>query len=762
MNRSSNKDQFPNPRPMWLASVAGTGVTPESENIHGAFRGTFDLEYKDRVRIRLLAAHWYHAHIDGEFLAEGPPRFHPDHPEYEVFDLELPAGHHVLTIQAHAQRVALQTLLANEIPPFVLADIAHDDAPINISWKCKHLEAWERSGIRRSGLQGWVEQYNANKNIEGWHLADFDDTPWESPVAVDPFWKTLSLADIAPVGVGEITPGLMDEGMMAGQFRYLLDDIAIGFYGRDQDASPETATGRWYRFDLGRVRLGRPKLRIKAPKDAMIEVGISEALLRGRVLPWVYLSNSSSVWVDRHISRGGEHVYETFVPRGGRFLEVHIEGPPAEVELLQCQYMQRGYFGGPPADFLSGDDKLDTIWNAGVETLRACAEDAIVDTPVRERGQWTGDTLSVGLELVTTLYEDHRLIARAMRQIAQCAREDGLLPALTPGANRVCLLSYAAVWHEAAWNYYLRTGQTAHLHELLEPARASLRFFSNLLTEDGFTPGKELTFIDWGYIRGWDGVDLATHLFLRRGLRASISWFQFLNLPEDVKDCKDLLQRLDTFLEREIGAESPKELGYHITALAYTEGLLPHLERAFVVDYLKSHIMSCFPNNPDGPRLSSPAVSNPNIMTPYFSHFVFPILIENGEMDFVLQQIRHCWGWSLSEGRTTLTEVFDTHWTHSHHWSACPTWILSQHCLGLRPAFHLGRNHWEFVFEPGTLEGCTGKFPGGVHVQWKRSATGVEWMCSSPDPIAIHDTKGLLGETVLEGEKEIRLKLENV
>lgn len=747
---------------MWLASTIGKGITPESENIHGAFRGSFELEQPATVRIRLLAAHWYHAHLDGGFLNEGPPRFHPDHPEYEVFERKLPAGAHVLAVQAHAQCVPLQTLLANETPPFVMAEITVNGSPVPISWKCRHLEAWERSNIRRSGLQGWVEIYNANNRIEDWRALRFDDGDWEAPQDVELFWKSLTQARIAPVGLHEITPKPMADGYMDGHFRYYLDDIAIGFFARGQEAEGESATGRWYRFDLGRVRLGRPRLRIKAPKDAVIEVGISETLLRGRVLPWVYLSNSSSVWVDRHISSGKPEIYETFVPRGGRYLEVHIEGPPAEVELLECQYMDRGYFKNPEGAFQSGDEMLDRVWHAGVETLRACAEDAIVDTPVRERGQWTGDTLSVGLELVTSLYEDHRLIGRAMKQIAQCARKDGLLPGLTPGANRVYLLSYACVWHEAAWNYHLRTGERSHLHELADACRNSLQFFSDFLTDQGFPPGRELTFIDWGYIRGWDGVDLATHLFFRRALRASISWFQYLGAPADVVKAEQIMKRLDVFLRKEIGTSAPDELGYHITTLAHGEGLLPHVATADVIAYIKEHIMRCFPNNPDGPRLSSPAVTDPTIMTPYFSHFVFPLLIENGEMDFVLQQIKQCWGWSLSEGRTTLTEVFDTHWTHSHHWSACPTWILSQYGLGLRPAFHLSENHWEFMLNPGSLESCSGSFPGGVEIDWKRTPSGISWNCTTKAPIVIHDNTGRTGHEMVHIKDQVSLTLRDV
>ena len=66
-------------------------------------------------------------------------------------------------------------------------------------------------------------------------------------------------------------------------------------------------------------------------------------------------------------------------------------------------------------------------------------------------------------------------------------------------------------------------------------------------------------------------------------------------------------------------------------------------------------------------------------------------------MDFVLDQYRKCWGWILSEGRTTLLEVFDTRWSHCHQWSACPTWQLSRYGLGLHPRFDWGADHFDLA-----------------------------------------------------------------
>jgi alpha-L-rhamnosidase len=730
--------------PLWLKQTTLSAIRPTDPDIHAAFRAKFQLPAPSEVEICLLGAHWYHAFLDAEFLSEGPARFHPDHPEYEIRRVHLPAGSHVLAIHAQCQGIATQTLLADVIPPFVIAAVRVDRKDVPLTWKAHHLDAWQRTTLRRSGLQNWFEDLDLAKLPRDWQSPEFDDSEWHTPEPVAPFWKSLQPLDLAPIRERDIAPPLIASGLLAGSFAAYRDDIPITFFTRELNPPREAASGRWWRFDLGRVRLGRANLRLHAPPGTRVEVGMSETIQHGRVFPWVPLSNSSSVWVDRFTTNAEQDALEPFVPRGGRFLEVHAEAPPDTLALIGFTFIDRGYFDDSPASLVSGDSQLDRIWHAGVETLRACAEDALVDTPVRERGQWTGDTLSVGLELVATLYEDSRLILRAMRQIAQCAREDGLVASLTPGANRIFFTSYACAWQESVWNYHLRTGYTAHLEELADAGRANLAYFENRFGDDGLDVGQELTFIDWGYLPPKGEPDFATHLFLRRALKNSIHWFEHINATADAQRARDFLQRLDNFLARELSTRSLQQLGYHTVALALGQGLLPGHLADGAISFLKQHILSCFPNDPTAPRLSSPTVNHPRLFTPYFSHFVFPVLIANGEMDFVLDQIRHCWGWALAGDRTTLLEVFDVHWSHCHHWSGCPTWLLSQHLLGLRPAFHLGPRHYEFRFAPGSHPAAQGSLPGGITIAWQRHARGIRWQCTANAPITIHDTSGRL------------------
>src|SRR5437868_7437005 len=82
--------------PAWLA-----GEQARRPDTHVAFRGSFSLLKSTVVQFNILGASWFTAWIDGEFLSEGPARFAPDYPEYEITRAVLPAGKHAVAALVH-------------------------------------------------------------------------------------------------------------------------------------------------------------------------------------------------------------------------------------------------------------------------------------------------------------------------------------------------------------------------------------------------------------------------------------------------------------------------------------------------------------------------------------------------------------------------------------------------------------------------------------------------------------------------------------
>ena len=514
------------------------------------------------------------------------------------------------------------------------------------------------------------------------------------------------------------------------------------------------------------MRLSRPKFVLELPAGAIVEFAYSESLYHGRVSPWITLSTSDSYNLDHFVARGGKQEFFPLHPKGGRFVEVHILAPEKDIRFIEEKFMERTYYGQPEGDFHCNDGLLNIIWNTGIETYRACSEDALIDNPTRERGQWIGDMGVGGMQIGSAGYSDIRICRRGLVQSAQCAREDGMVAGLCPGGEGY-LSSFSAQWVPACLNYYRLTGDRSLLVELYPAAERNIKSFQGYMNDWGVSNEAGWAFIDWGYVPNPEPADMGLNLHYCMALQSMVKWSTILNKTGRMAEYEKLLASISGIIQKwflqhiEAGQYQWERIGYHRTVLGMLAGFIPEDRKKEAVAYIKKHILSCFPNNPDAPRLSDPGANNPQLITPYFSHFAFQVLIEQDEMEFVLDQYRKCWGWALEGGRTTWVEVFDTRWSHCHQWAGSPTWQLSRYVLGLHPAFDQGPKRFELDLHTGDLARAEGKIPlpDGkiIEVKWQKVNNTIQFEVNTPEPVTIRIPRDLKASK--KGDIEVREKL---
>ncbi|MFC5406247.1 family 78 glycoside hydrolase catalytic domain [Cohnella soli] len=716
-----------------------------SQNVYVAFQSPVVLKEAEDVHLNVFGSSLYRVYWNGEEIAEGPARFSPDHPEYDAHVLNLPAGRHVLSVIVHDYGVHTRILLGG-IHPFLQCEAVGRNGPIPLAWKCKELTAFEPIDRRVNGQLGWMESCDTRQlpdlrqafDGEGWADAHEIASPLGN-AAYRP--KTVGDCLRLPVAASEIA-----RGTYADRFGYVNDDPPVRFISRAlQPQLP--ADGVWVRYDLGKIGLYRPRIAIDAPPGTVVESGYAESLTDGRVFPVIPLSASTSCHVDRWISKGGPQQMQTFAPRGFRFLEVHIAAAPSAVVSLQAEGVLRTRYGESAGTFQCSDSLLNDIWRMGVETLRACSEDALVDTPTRERGQWIGDAAVIGMELLGVSFGDLELIRRGLQQASYRRRKDGLAAGLCPG-QEAYLTTYALYWIDGCFRYSRLTGDGSLLDECYETAERTIDyFFANLKLRGTLPTSGTWDFIDWGHSVAPGDINVSLNLTLLRTLEQMAAWEQASGQPEKAEKRRaqyDTIRRIvaehyitqDGLLAKSVpveGASSTeaRKAGYHATVLGLLYGLFDDETKPRAVAFIKNHMMDCFPNNPEANRLAHPLANHDRLITPSFSHFSLQALWEAGEADFVLEQYRTCWGWMREQGVTTLLEVFDTRWSHCHAWSGSPTWQLSRYALGLIPEPGEDLYRYRLRFQPGTLDSAYGSVPllaekGMVHIEWKRTSSG-EW-----------------------------------
>ncbi|MBS0633405.1 MAG: hypothetical protein JSS11_15965 [Verrucomicrobia bacterium] len=729
---------------------------PEDHDLYVAFRAEFDLPAAGPVELRVFGAMSFVGWLDGAYFGEGPARFPKAFPEYQTFNVSLAAGRHTLAFIVN--HIGIPTRLIDATEPFLGCVARAGTTAIPLAWKCARLTAFTPHVRRVNPQLSFIEWCDTRQLPAGWQHADFDDSGWTVPVAV-----TRDLGPLRPLASANtrsiehpLTP--LASGTFTETFGYERDDIPARFFLRDLAPAELPPQGVWRRYDAGRVRLLRPRFELDLPAGTVVEFAYCEALVHGRVSPYITLSCGDSCNLDHYVARGGPQEFFPLAPRGGRFVEVHIFAPASAVKFLRESVVERCYYGDAAGSLRTGDALLDRLWATGVESHRACSEDAITDNPTRERGQWAGDVVTVGMDVAATAFADLRLCRRSLVHCAQCARDDGMVAGLCPGGIGY-LSTYAAQWVTACMHYWELTGERDLLEQLWPYAERNLAAFAAACTADGLKDEAGWGFVDWGYVRNPGPSDMGVNCHYLTALHSGIRWAETLGHADRAAAHRAQAEKLHALIARYYAGElaAPGDawtrIGYHRAALGLRLGFFTGAQADTGRAFLRAHMLRCFPNNPAAPRLSDPAASNPQLITPYFGHFALPALIEHGDMDFVLGQYRTCWGWALGNNRTTLLEVFDTRWSHSHQWGGCPTWQLSRHLLGLTPRFDLGDHHYALALNTGTHPAAEGTLPlphrsDYISVAWQKDATELRYTLRTPVPLTLHLSRRLGGGTV--------------
>ena len=159
------------------------------------------------------------------------------------------------------------------------------------------------------------------------------------------------------------------------------------------------------------------------------------------------------------------------------------------------------------------------------------------------------------------------------------------------------------------------------------------------------------SFIDWGYVPDYGESDKASDLYFYSALGAYAEWAEMLGKDGQAVHAGELRSVVRSAVKKYFdGAKKGgwENVGLHRAALALGQNFFDGKDARECAEFIKRHYLSCFPNDPDAPRLGAPDKADKRIITPYFSHYVFRALWEAGEGDFVLDQYRKCWaGFSI-------------------------------------------------------------------------------------------------------------------
>lgn len=704
-----------------------------AEDLHAGFAADLELAAADTVRIDVQAASNFALWVDGERVVAGPFRFVPAVPEYTTIELRLEAGLHRIAIEAHHEGISHRT--TTNLPPFVWCRVVGAERNIPLAWRCRELPEYTRTGLRVSPLLGWVE----------WR--DLRAPSWLEEDIRSSAWGPTGIADDALAFLGEpvesdarlpIWEAMTPTEVARGRFRdtftgYAFDDLATQFLLSDPaPGSGQDDDGMWLRYDLGRVRLGYFECSVTLEQPARVTIAYAEKLTPdGRPSPVVALSTGPTRMLQVYDLPAGTTRILPFQSLGGRWVEIRI-ATAGSATVDEVRFVERDYLRAPTGTFISSNARLNRIWAIGLDTLRASSEDAYVDA-IRERGEWLGDVISSALHIGSAGWGTTDLVRRALLHTAAGAREDGLVPGCGPG-ELIYLGTYAAHFLTTCVELAIAERDDAILRELEGPARSNIEAILALVNPDG-SNRLPWGFVDWGYVNEASGVDVGVLCHVVGAIDSWILWLQLIGSDGELDRWRGERAGLADIIRRSL-PDSPHP--YHAMTLAARLGLVP---AADAVAAIVGHVERGFPIDPHGSRLRDPTQGHHDAFTPYFTHYSFSVLLENGAGELVRRYWETAWGWMLVHGATTWWEVFDDRWSQCHSWSGSPTWQLSEYVLGLQPRADERGFFSRLRVNTVGLDTARGSIPlsggGLVRVEWSRSGSELEFALETTTEIAI-------------------------
>ena len=747
--------------PAWWVDCPSAGDPP----FVSAYRLKTKFPSPEKVRIHVSADERYILFLDETRLGRGPERGDPLHWFYESYELEIPAGEHVLwaIVWSLGERSAEAQMSVE--PGFLLAaegkhlsilstGLAEWEACLLPGWDFldPHPAHWRGDRFRVSAPFPTLESlsqftwqpvrrvFRAAERIVDWTVHNRRRI---RPASLPPMLSRMH----GPGRVRLVASPRTDERESVRKIRLrenrrIPKDWQAFSQGQEEILIPAHSKCRVI-FDLENYLTAYPELTVSGGTGALIRLGWEEAC---RAAPDP--GNFTKEHRDEIEGKYFTGIADEFLPDGssraryaplwwqaGRYLELLVSTKDEPLTLHSLTLEETRYPLEMASTFRSGEARLDGCLPLLVRGMQADSNETFFDSPYYEELQYIGD---VRLESLCTysMSRDDRLPRKAMSLYDSSRRPDGFLQSRYPCRIPQVIAPFSLWWVGMLWDYAHWRDDPAFVRSLLPGMRATLEAFRRCIGGDGLLHAPE----------GWNIMDWVPAWDLSAGVP-----------PEGVRGVSGLLNwqlvyalSLAAQLERELGEPEYQALyerwSVQLASAAHAafwdekRGLLADdRQHRFFSEHTQS--MAVLSTRLDAFSLARIAdglrKEKMQRATYYFSHYLIEAYRLLGREDLIYTQLVRWHTDMVLNGLKTPLEMLDPSRSDCHAWSSHPLYHYFATVLGIRPA-GIGFRTIEISPLLGELEWAEGTLihpAGEIHVMFRRSGKRLSGEIEIPENV---------------------------
>ena len=532
----------------------------ETLNYHLAFRSV--IEGREQTRIALSASAIYQMYVNGKMIAEGPARAGHGHHRVDEIDLtpHLTDGKNVLVV--YVAGYYLECFCFTREPSFFCAEILRGERVLAATgaygFEARTLPESPRLVERFSYQRTFCEYYRLAEDTRAYERdpgAPFPDTVALTVVSPKrfltrdvpyPSYEEQPAAE--QIGEGRVT--FADAPIDPNRDRFIklvpdcdgfpLDTLAL-VNNDEVEKGIYTLTSREHRpfaecvippmgyavFRLRGNRCGFLHLNVTAEGDTRMLVVFDELDVDGDVTTRrVPTTASNAIW---DLSRGSYELWSR-EPYGLQFIKVinRSDAPLTLHSLALTSYV----FDLEPQKLDSGDETLDLIYDAAVESFRQNTLDVYMDCVTRERAGWLCDsffTSRVERELTGKSLVERAFLENFLMTDTYPHHPEGMIPMCYPADVRSGMfIPNWSMWYILELEEYLaRTGDRDLIDRSRTKVEGLYNYFCRFKNEDGLLEGLESwVFVEWSCANTFvQDVNYPSNMLWARTLRAIASLY---------------------------------------------------------------------------------------------------------------------------------------------------------------------------------------------------------------------------------------------